>query len=206
MPFTPSPMASLPSEGPMRDSFEGLMAQAARRLEHQLELLGLLELLVRIARAHGDAGAPAGDLGVDDRRGVDHVVEDDGEAALHVGPGDLLEPVGARRVEAQGHGVRAPALARIGRRDAGVGDVVAGDLRAAEQVERAPTHVGGLAGVGVVILDGKEANLMIVWRVQGGCPLLETIAALGHRLVFVLGHRAKWVGTVFPGPAGAFSV
>ena len=158
------------------------------RPEDDLELLRLLELLLRITRAERDAGVGA-DLRFDHRRRVDLVVEDDGESSLDVGPGDLLEAVGPGRAEGDGDVELANAgAAAVVLADRRVGDVVARHFGAAVQVVCPPADGGRLAGVRVELVLLVEANLVVVRHAERRRPLLEADEAVGHRLVRLLRH------------------
>src|SRR5690606_29823784 len=98
------------------------------RAQHQLEALGLAELLLDTARAHADARLAAADLLADLRGALDATVEDDREALLHVLLGELLEDAATAAVEGHAHVPLAHAgVALVGLGD-GVADHVTGEL------------------------------------------------------------------------------
>ena len=88
---------------------------------------------------------PPAILRLDDGRGLDLAVEDDGEAALDVGAGDLLEAVAARRGERERRRTTRRARCPLIRRGLRVAQHVAGDLGLAEEVVGAPADLGLLA-------------------------------------------------------------
>ena len=136
-PFTPCATPSRPRLGPIICSFAGRIgAGSAPALSTTTRSFASLQhLVVGPEAAERDLAAAAADLGLDDRRRRDPVVEHDRHAPLHVAAGQLAEQLGALVVEVD-RDVRLVGLRVVG--DERVLDRLAGDLGAPEQVVRAP--------------------------------------------------------------------
>ncbi len=88
-----------PQGGADRAVFEDLHRRRQRAgAQDDGQIGGLL-----LGEGAADLGTAAGDPLADHRRRVDGVVEDDGHALADTGGGDLVEALGADRVELDGH-------------------------------------------------------------------------------------------------------
>src|SRR5581483_6911565 len=86
--ITPWRIESLPSEGPTV-----LSSRISAGAEHDRKIARFFDIEIA-----GDRSVAAADPLLDDRRGVNAIVEDDRQAAFDVGRGDLLEQPCARAV------------------------------------------------------------------------------------------------------------
>ena len=128
------------------------------RAQHRDDLLRLFLELERIAEAaEGDAAARP-DAALDDRRGLDPVVEDDRHLAADVVAGQPLGDGRALAIELvrdlRATGVLVPGLV-------GVGQVLAGQRRPLVQVVGAPELVGRLLAALAAPLHLLVADLVI---------------------------------------------